>query len=354
MYKSELLYDSLPVARVGVKKETEEVIIAHDFSCFSHMLEEYISYGAVDIYMAKSAPEVSLIKEMPLLLGNRIKVFDDGNEIEAMRRLLHNLRKEMNIDVSDEDQFLKYPKETPINVRFAVKNLHLLIKKLSIGFNHGIQIELNTDMAIKSLRSIRELSKDSQTRVILAQFESLMNVYDGISFDAPFLSKEHTPKEVVSIFDRLINDSTYLEYSDSIVKLSDPTSRNRALIEIREIERSFRSMDFISTGWNYTAKIIKAWSGVPVPDSSAISTLMQGRNIPALVDLSKARSNAIEMWKKSDLTDSPLQRDGSLIEEEIAWLPLLDSMKINSSSHKSFSLGTVGELKKVLEDFIED
>ncbi|OAN16473.1 hypothetical protein A3K86_10775 [Photobacterium jeanii] len=357
MYKSELLYEPLPIARIGGKKDTEEVIIGNDFSCFAHMLEEYISFGAIEICIPKSAPELSSIEHMPLLLKKRIKVFDDNNEIEAMRRLLHNLRLELNIEISDEKQCLKFAKNTPVKLQNNVNHVHLIVKKLAIGFNHGIQVDINPESARRTLRYLREISKDGQSRVILAQLESLINLYDSVEFNAPIPPKNSAPNELITVFDRLINDKSYLEYSDSVARLAEPSCRQKALVKIREMERDIRSTNFISTGWNYAAKAIKAWSGVPIPESSAISSIVQGRSLPALVDLQGARESAVAIWKNTDLTESHLQRDGSSLDNgQIIWLPPLDSMKIHSSSNKKFTFGKASELLEALKkttDYLE-
>lgn len=350
MQKSEILYEPLPIGRIGVRRDNEEVVIAKDFSCFAHMLEEYVSFGAVDIVMPKSAPEISTFDQMPLLLRKRIRVIDDENEIEAMRRLLFNLRKEFSVKISDEDQHLTFPKHTPRELIQSIEKTHSDIKRLALGFNYGIQIEVNPEISIKNFRYLREKTSDGQVRIILAQLESLMKLYGEVSFDAPSPPKNSQPKELISVFDRLVNDRSYLEYSDSIFRLALPESRKQALVELRELERGIRSASFVSTGWNYLAKVIKVYTGVPLPESSAISGIIQGRSLPALVNFQEARTSAVEMWKKSDLTAHPLRRDGKpVVDGAISWLPPLDSMKIYSPDNKTFSLGNVGDLVSALE-----
>ena len=144
----------------------------------------------------------------------------------------------------------------------------------------------------------------------------------------------------------------YLEYSDSIVRLSAPTTRKQALIELRELERGLRKNTFISTGWNYLSKVIKVWSGVPVPDSSAIANIMKGRTMPTLVSMKSARNQAVEIWKKTDLKNTPLRRDGKPVAEDkdIHWLPPFDSMEIHSPNNVPFKIGTVRELKEALDE----
>ena len=351
MHKSGLLYEPLPIARMGIKKETEEVIVGHDYSCFANMLEEYISFGAIDIFMPSSAPETSSLNEMPLLLKNRIKVFNDDDETETMRRLLHGLRKDLQVTISDEDQHLKFKKDTPKNIIRTTNHIHSVVRKLAVGFNHEIQIDINPEFSRNEIRHLRAIINDSQTRVILAQLEALLGLYEGVNFRAPTLPKDTPPLEIISIFDRLVNDSDYLEYSDSIAQLSAPSNREKAMVHIRDFERGIRSLGFISSGWNYIVKLIKVWTGVPIPESQAISSLIQGRSLPAFIDMQVARENAFVMWKKSNLVNAPLGRDGIPIDQgDILWIPPLDSMEIYSPNNKPFTFGKVGELLKALND----
>jgi hypothetical protein len=175
-----------------------------------------------------------------------------------------------------------------------------------------------------------------------------------VNFQAPALPKDTPPLEIISIFDRLINDKTYIEYSDSVAMLADPSHREQAMMQIRELERRVRSLSFISSGWDYAAKAIRVWSGVPVPESKAISSLIQGRSLPAFVNMQTARENAINIWKKSDLVDAPLGRDGlPLGDEEILWIPPLESMEVYSFDNKPFSLGKASELLEALEKVVK-
>lgn len=63
-----------------------------------------------------------------------------------------------------------------------------------------------------------------------------------------------------------------------------------------------------------------------------------------------ARQRAIEMWRSSTSTDTPLRRDGLPISsDEITWLPVLGSMKVKTLHNRLASLGTAGELLKALQ-----
>lgn len=350
MKKSKILYEPLPIGRIGIRQDNEEVVVTKDFSCFAHMLEEYISYGAMNIVIPKSAPEISSLEQMPLILRKRIQVIDDEVEIEAMNRLLFNLRKEFSLKTSDDGHSFNFPKNTPTRLISSIIKTQSDIKKLALGFNYGIQIEISPESSIKNFRYLREQTTDREIRIILAQLESLMKVYGDVVFDAPSPPKNTAPRELISLFDRLINDQSYLDYSDSIYRLASPYSRKKALIELRELERNIRSTKFVSTSWNYLAKIIKVWTGVPLPESSAIAGIIQNRSLPSLINFQEARASAVEMWKKSDLMNNPLRRDGKpVVNQDIVWLPPMESMEVYSPDNKFFHIGKVRELLSALE-----
>jgi len=223
---------------------------------------------------------------------------------------------------------------------------------MSIGFNHRIQIGLNIKNSINAIRLIRSKTQNNVSRLVLAQLEGLLNQYQSIEFQALSTPKDDSPAELIGIFDKLINDQSYIEYSNSISELTIPSNREVTLRNIQVLSRKIGSSNYISTGWDYLTKIIKVLSGVPLPESKAIASVIKGQNLPQLVDLTLAKNNALEMWKQSVNTNNPLRRDGKPLDSgEISWLPPLGSMKVRSEDNRTFSLGSVGELKNALEEF---
>ena len=171
MQKSEILYEPLPIGRIGIRKDNEEVVVAIDFSCFAHMLEEYICFGAVNIVLPSSAPELERLDQMPSLLRKRIRIIDDSNEIQSVHRLLFNVRKEFDVTISEEDIHLTFPREAPRELIESIAKVHSDVKRLAVGFNHGIHIDIEPSEAIKSLRFLRGKVSDSQSRLVLSQFK---------------------------------------------------------------------------------------------------------------------------------------------------------------------------------------
>lgn len=345
-----ILYDPVPIGRLGVRKSDDEVIVANDYSCFAQLLEEYISFGVTKIAISASAPEIKTLDQMPLILRQRMHIIDDTSERETLHRILFNLRKEFEVKIDEEDDYLKFAKGTETIVIDSIENLHTDFKKIALGFNHGIQTDVNTVRLSKSLNFLRSKTKNTETRILLAELEALLNQYEKVEFNAITPPKEDTPKELMNRFDRLINDKNYLAYSDNIQKLSIPDDRNEALLRLRELTRTLKSKNYIAEGWDYVSKLLKVWTGLPFPESKTLASLFKNRHLPSFVDMETARLKAIEMWKATDATHTPLRRDGLPISnDDITWIPVLDSMKVKTQYNRFGSLGTVGELLKVLE-----
>ena len=111
-----LLFEPLPIARIGVRRNDDEVVMGTDFSTFGYMLEEFISLGTHQIAIPRSFPEISAISFAPQLLKQRIAIIDDGLEIESTDRLLRPLMTELDIALDDETGDLKKPTDLPLEL----------------------------------------------------------------------------------------------------------------------------------------------------------------------------------------------------------------------------------------------
>ncbi len=112
-----ILYESLPMVRLGVRDEYEEVIIAPDFSTAAYMLEEYLALATARISISKSSPEAKSISQFPKLLQKRILLINDDQEREAVSRILYPVLIELGIEERDSGLGLIYPSGMPCEVR---------------------------------------------------------------------------------------------------------------------------------------------------------------------------------------------------------------------------------------------
>lgn len=352
MTANNILYETIPIARLGVRKDSDDVVVATDYSCFAYMLEEYISYGVVSIVLPGSAPEIPFVRQLPELLTKRLKILDDQNEIEAVSRILFGLRREFNIELIEADNSLRFPKDVSCTIRNRISKIHNDVKRLALGFNHGLYVELNTVEASENFRELRKVTKDTKTRIILSQFEGILSRYETVSFGS-MIPKDNTPKDLISIFDRLLNDPDYIAFSQLVSKLNEAETRESALLEVRELARQLSSSRFVGATWDYITRILKVWPGIPLPESKDLAGIISGRTIPATVDLTEPRSRAVENWLSYARQNPPLGPDGQQIEG-VRWVPPLSSMRAERLSPTLWSLGTVGELVQALQAVLSE
>lgn len=352
MKQSAILYDSLPMMRLGARNDTEEVVIAPDFSISAYMLEEYITLAAAGIAIPSSVPESNRLADFPPLLRKRVRVIDDSVEREAVSRLLYPVRAELGLKESKDGKGLRFPKEMPRDAQYNVRLVHKTLFQFAVGFNHGIQVGIYPSTVQSAIRSLRKSLHDNNGRAILAQIEGLLSVYQDVPFESP-RPPAASPPELVSLFDRLLNDPNYLRMSEAVSEIGEPQNRKAALSKVREWGRKLISNAVFAKGWDYTGKAVKAWTGAPLPEADTLLTIVTGKQFPLLVDLREARKRAVLTWQDKIKTSPPLSSSGDEYEG-VSWIvsgrPPDDW---DGDEIFTYSLGTVGQLKAALEGFAQ-
>lgn len=344
-----VLFEPLPMARIGVRRADQKVVIASDFSTFGFMLEEFISLGATKIALPKSCPEIRTLSDMPAMLRRRISIVDDAVEREFVNRVLHPIRTEFKVKITEETGQLGFPKDLDHNVKIAIQNVHRAAWRLGLGFNHSLRVAIDPKRALSAISHLRKRVSLSDSRLVLAQLAAFFNAYEDIQFNAP-KPNINVPRELISVFDRVVNDSSYLEFSKAVGDLANPKTRCGALSRVRTAGRKFMSSRLITTTWDYAAKLIQGWTGAPIPESGELASFISDRTFPALVDLNRARQSALQMWVASSKTSEPCSRSGSPYSfDGVIWLPPLKSLSPTHPDDLGLTLGTVGDLEIALQ-----
>jgi hypothetical protein len=350
---STVLYEPLPIGRLGVQLKNQEVIRATDFSAFAYMLEEFIALGATKIIIPQSAPEITQLPQMPELLRKHVQVINDANERETIERILSPIRAEFGLEIKGETHNLKFPDEIPLPLERLIRRVHGDLMRLALGFNHAIEVGIDPNASKIILRELRKQLHAADSRALIAQIEAIFHVYEGITFDGPTL-KVNAPTDLIYTFDRLINDANYLKFSEAVSELSQPQIRQHAFARVREYGSKFILNPLVSAGWNFATKLINVWTGVPIPEASTmttfISSIYRNKSFPILVNLTHARQQAMEMWRASYNSTQPCNRSGvSYTADEIYWLPPAKSIQPSHPDDRLLALGTISELLEALE-----
>jgi hypothetical protein len=351
---STVLYEPLPIGRLGIELENHYVVRAIDFSTFAYMLEEFITLGATKIIIPQSAPEIAQLPQMPELLRKHVQVTNDANERETIERLLSPIRAEFGVEIRGETHNFKFPDEMPFPLRLSISRIHGDLTRLALGFNHAIAVGIDPNESKNVLRELRKQLRTANSRALIAQIEAIFHVYEGITFDGP-TPRVNAPNDLIYTFDKLVNDPSYLKFSEAVSELSQPQIRQRAFARVREYGSKFILNPLVSAGWNFTTKLINVWTGVPIPEASTmatvISSIYRNKSFPILVNLTPARQQAMEMWHASYNNTQPCNRSGfPYTTDEIYWLPPAKSIQPSHPDNQLLEVGTVGEIIEAFRD----
>lgn len=269
-----ILFEPMPIGRLGVRSADDEVIIGTDFSSFAYVLEEFVSLAALEIVIPRSFPECAALPEAPALLRQRIRVIDDSLERDATDKILYPILKELGLEINADNGECSKPDNVPRPLLSHVNRIRRDVKCLALGFNHSLHIDVQPMLAMSSSRKIREHVQQPETRAILANFEGFFSYYEDLTYDS-VTPPPSMPAKMVSTFDRLIHDREYNMLSENVSMLSDPLRRRGALSRIATLGRNIIASDRIGAGWSYLSKVIKVWTGVPVPETNVLSVFFQ-------------------------------------------------------------------------------
>lgn len=351
MKTSSILYESLPMVRLGIRDEDQGVIVAPDFSTFAFMLEEYIARAASRIVICESSAEAKMLADLPVLLRKRVTLIKDDPEMEAANRLLRPVRAELSVAISGHETTLKFPKGMPIALKRNVATAHRVLVGLALGFNHGIQIGMSLNEARVAVRTLRSDLRNIDARAVLAQIEGILAAYEDVTFESPRPDVPSAP-ELVALFDRIVNDPDYLQLSSAVYDLAVPSDRHEALSRIRTFGHRLLTNRALTKGWNYVGNVLTAWTGVPVPEAETLLSFVSGKDLPAFVDLREARKRAVGAWLKSAKDTIPISNTGN-IYEGISWvLPAAPPDEWDGGAFSTMTFGTVDSLRKELERFV--
>jgi hypothetical protein len=152
-----------------------------------------------------------------------------------------------------------------------------------------------------------------------------------------------------------VNEESYSGFSNSIGSLTQSRGRKAALARartyLRRIVKSPPAQVIVDT----ISKIVKVGGANAIPQASSLFSMFQVRALPMLLDLSPARSKALERWLATAESAPPFSREGrQLNNPAIDWLPPLRSASADEPGSPHVSMGRVGELIAVLTAYDGD
>jgi len=345
---STVLFDPLPVGRIGVRLADEEVVLGTDFSTFAWMIEEFVALGATTVHVTKSAPEVRLVGQMPRLLRRRVTIIDDEPETMSTALILEPIHEELGCWI--ERGTLLFSKKTPPSTQRAVRQIGHGLHALAVGLNHGTQVGLSAAAFCSALETIRSQARSPEARATCSQLLGVAKAYREVAFDAPH-AKALAPTSLLNLFDELVNNERYLTFSRAVARIGSVSGRRAALSRIRSTVRSLFSSPPAAARLESVTKIVSVGSGKALPKAEALFSMFSVRRMPVLVDLAQAKRLALRRWLAAGASE-PLNQSGQRLSHgAVRWLPPLASASPSAPGDSLLHMGRVGELREVLAAF---
>lgn len=314
------------------------------------MMEEYLSFGITGISIPKSNPASTLVAMMPPNLADKVEVLDDFAEIQAAGRALHHYRADIDAHFNEETGELLFKKDTPKEIKELAIDCHNIIRKLAYGFNRGVHVELLGERASSNIKKLRQKNTNSNERVSLAQIEGILFKAEDCKFEA--VKPQITiPDELLSSFDRIINDPSYIGYSEAISLLSPGERAQTALTDIRRYGQAIKQSKLAEFSWTFLSVAVSVL-GAQLPSFAEVGNAFQNKQFPLLLDMRSARQEAINSWimhcgSAAPLSVEPLENN----DRNMVWLRPSPSIEASFPGERSTSLGRVGDLLTILTEY---
>ncbi len=349
MLGATILFDPLPVGRIGIRRDTEEVVVASDFSTFAWMMEEFVSLGVSTICVGRSAPESGLLSQMPPLLRRRIRVTNDDKELQAAALIMEQIHEEVGCRLIRGT--LIFDRKIKPDLKSAVVRVQHDLYALAVGLNHEVQVAINAVKLLTALDCLRYSLRNERGRTVASQLSGVIGAYVPLRFDAPQIASG-APAEIVSIFDRLVNDESYVGFSSSVGSLIHTAGRRAALARIRSCVRRIVKSPPVQVIVDSISKLVKVGGATALPQASSLFSMFRVRALPMLVDLTDARSQTLKRWLATAGSAPPWSRAGRrLTSQTITWLSPLQSASAGEPGDAFVSMGRVGDLLESLTDY---
>ena len=281
--------------------------MTRDVSAYPFMIEEIVSYGAVNIGVPRNSLSLFALDSLPAILKRRIKIVDKKLRTLRMDRALREpICKEFGLRrLPPGGTSFTFDRPLSKPVEDAVCCLEFDWYPFMLGLEHGLQIDVDVARMREAAMLLRGHAKDGASRAVLATMAGILAPYEpaqtGVIEMVPTESDE-----LVQTFRVLAEDETYRAISKEFHKIGFPSRLRERLLRIVTLsKRLVRKREFKNTVTLGT-KTISAATQVPLPDGELGERLLRKQYLPPTMSLAPALRKAKDAWEKSGREFSPL------------------------------------------------
>jgi hypothetical protein len=242
-----------------------------DGSFIPYIVEELISRSAFQVVFDFKTE--GFFSSIPKALRERVEWIDSGGSKQKALNYLAPILDELEISTDGCSYSQKNKNSENYDNLYSVMNIASSIEKIFLAVEHNLQIDIDLLSFQSSLMKIRNALRGSEGRARIAVLQGIMGSYKMM--DSPSLLAIPTaPEIIVEHFQRLINDSNYLELSQNAMQLGYIEKSKRSIEFMRRKIGDLLNNKYFRKGFNQSAKAISLATQVHIPETEVAESLL--------------------------------------------------------------------------------
>lgn len=300
-----ILLERIPheFCRPYILRPNEEIEVL-DLSSLQFLIEEFMVLCATKIAIPEDSEIVSSIKYLDPVFRNRVVLIDKKRQsYRKLGAILAPIQEEFQVRLTKLDYpgafSLSVEKEVPEKLHKAIPILFFNLRTFLLGIEYELQIELDLNSIKEATDTIRQNSKNPETRITLASLQGLFETYEQQKITSLGILPT-AYEENLSLFQELIEEQIYKIMSNQSHSIGFPSLLHRSVTNIKRLTKQLLTETPYKQIITLSTKFISAAMKVPIPESEWAASLIRKKYLPPVISFDKAIEKAHEAWKSID------------------------------------------------------
>jgi hypothetical protein len=275
-----------------------------DSSAFPYQVEEMIALGAIEVAVGATIITDDLIKSLPTSLKKRVVQVDKrGICRQRVDSLFAPIAEELGMEPHNSTalSFRKQDKNLPQdkNLLEAAATVYFSLYPFLIGMEHGLQVDIDLQGVIQSLKTLRENLRSGDARVTAAILLGVFQTYRTVPIPA-LIFESAAPEQLLKLFEDFVRDETYRHLSMEAHKLGLPTKAKRAINLMGRYVHKLFQRPTVRQIADLSSKGISVVTQLPIPNSDMADALLRKGFLPPIVSLGSAMRRSWLFWSNAN------------------------------------------------------
>lgn len=269
-----------------------------DSSAFPYQVEELIALGAIEVAVGTTFYTGDFIKSLPTSLKKRVVQVDKrGICGQRVVSLFAPIAEELGMEPHNHTG-LSLRKQDK-NLLEAAVTVYFSLYTFLIGMEHGLQVDIDLQGVIQSLKTLRENLRSGDARATAAILLGVFQTYRTVSIPA-LIFESAAPEQLLKLFEDFVRDETYRHLSMEAHKLGLPTKAKRAINLMGRYVQNLFQRPTVRQIADLSSKGLSVATQIPIPNSDMADALLRKGFLPPIVSLGSAMRRSWLFWSNAN------------------------------------------------------